>query len=469
MFFKKSGLRDLTTSRTPEASIAAALSRDSKLFERTAPSTYCVRSPYRRDPGDADAILSTARERIHILKSGFLDGEDAERNDDSEVDVAEDPEVDDLGIEGNSMKEHQSHEVCPFDEMTSVTSGKGSNEVRDSLEVGMENGGPYTSVLDFEGRVKGEESPIEQPIYITGSCTGQNQEDSDVGDHGEPWVQGLTEGEYSDLSVEERLNALCSLIGVALEGNSMRTVLEVCFCCTFGNILEKMPSVLLFLPSYRFHVLQERLEAANSLKKQMLAEAQLDRRRVREEYVMQINESLNVGNKPEHKTISSTDARHSPIPNVGEEKSEGPLDTDTGFQQEDCSNSRNNSYPLNDDFPSEGKLLVQDVPLEADHSQFKQSVLTIEKSRSQLKSYIGHKAEEMYVYRSLPLGQDRRCNRYWQFTSSASRNEPGNGRIFVELHNGSWRLIDSAEVFSATSVLWKVLRMFSYIFELYFH
>ncbi|XP_022135753.1 homeobox-DDT domain protein RLT2 isoform X3 [Momordica charantia] len=416
---QKSGLRDLTTSRTPEASIAAALSRDSKLFERTAPSTYCVRSPYRRDPGDADAILSTARERIHILKSGFLDGEDAERNDDSEVDVAEDPEVDDLGIEGNSMKEHQSHEVCPFDEMTSVTSGKGSNEVRDSLEVGMENGGPYTSVLDFEGRVKGEESPIEQPIYITGSCTGQNQEDSDVGDHGEPWVKGLTEGEYSDLSVEERLNALCSLIGVALEGNSMRTVLE------------------------------ERLEAANSLKKQMLAEAQLDRRRAREEYVMQINESLNVGNKPEHKTISSTDARHSPIPNVGEEKSEGPLDTDTGFQQEDCSKSRNNSYPLNDDFPSEGKLLAQDVPLEADHSQFKQSVLTIEKSRSQLKSYIGHKAEEMYVYRSLPLGQDRRCNRYWQFTSSASRNEPGNGRIFVELHNGSWRLIDSAEGFDS--------------------
>lgn len=237
--FKKSGLRDLTTSRTPEASIAAALSRDSKLFERTAPSTYCVRSPYRKDPGDADAILSTARERIRIFKSGFLDGEDAERNDDSEVDVAEDPEVDDLGTEGNSMKEHQSPEVCPFDEMTSVTSGKGSKEVRNSLEVGMEN---YTPILDFNGRVKGEESPhIEQPIYITGSCTGQNQEDSvsDEGDHGEPWVQGLAEGEYSDLSVEERLNALCSLIGVALEGNSMRTVLEVCFCCTFGISWKK--------------------------------------------------------------------------------------------------------------------------------------------------------------------------------------------------------------------------------------
>lgn len=47
---------------------------------------------------------------------------------------------------------------------------------------------------------------------------------------GEPWVQGLVEGEYSDLSVEERLHALVALIGVALEGNSIRIVLEVHLC-----------------------------------------------------------------------------------------------------------------------------------------------------------------------------------------------------------------------------------------------
>ncbi|XP_023554341.1 homeobox-DDT domain protein RLT2-like isoform X2 [Cucurbita pepo subsp. pepo] len=377
---QKSGLRDLTTSRTPEASIAAALSRDSKLFERTAPSTYCVRSPYRKDPGNADAVLSTARERIRTFKSGILDGDDAERDDGSEVDVPEDAEVHDLGTGGNLTKQHQSPEVCPLDEMTSVASGNGCNEIRDICKVGMENGGPYTSILDIKG------------------------------DHGEPWVQGLTEGEYSDLSVEERLNALCSLIGVALEGNSMRIVLE------------------------------ERLEAANSLKKQMLAEAQIDKRRIKEEYVLQIHDSSSVGNKSEFKTTSSLDAtRLSAILNIGEENREGPLDT--GFQQEDCHSSHNNC-------PSEG-LQVQDVLVVADNSQLQHSVVAVEKSRSQVKSYIGHKAEEMYVYRSLPLGQDRRRNRYWQFTSSASRNEPGNGRIFVELHNGSWRLIDSPKGFDA--------------------
>lgn len=193
----------------------------------------------------------------------------------------------------------------------------------------------------------------------------------------------------------------------------------------------------MFLSSYGFHVLQERLEAANSLKKQMLAEAQIDKRRIKEEYVLQIHDSSSVGNKSEFKTTSSLDAtRLSAILNIGEENREGPLDT--GFQQEDCHSSHNNC-------PSEG-LQVQDVLVVADNSQLQHSVVAVEKSRSQVKSYIGHKAEEMYVYRSLPLGQDRRRNRYWQFTSSASRNEPGNGRIFVELHNGSWRLIDSPKV-----------------------
>ena len=63
--------------------------------------------------------------------------------------------------------------------------------------------------------------------------------ESDESKFGESWLQGLTEGEYSDLSVEERLNALVALVSMANEGNSIRVVLE------------------------------DRLEAANALKKQM--------------------------------------------------------------------------------------------------------------------------------------------------------------------------------------------------------
>jgi hypothetical protein len=51
----------------------------------------------------------------------------------------------------------------------------------------------------------------------------------DESNQGESWVQGLAEGDYCDLSVDERLNALVALIGVATEGNSIRAILEVMF------------------------------------------------------------------------------------------------------------------------------------------------------------------------------------------------------------------------------------------------
>ena len=58
---------------------------------------------------------------------------------------------------------------------------------------------------------------------------GEDNMEIDESKPGESWVLGLAEGEYSDLSVEERLNALVVLVGVANEGNSIRVVLEVNF------------------------------------------------------------------------------------------------------------------------------------------------------------------------------------------------------------------------------------------------
>jgi hypothetical protein len=54
---QKSDLRDLSTSKTPEASIVVALSRHANLFERVTPSTYYVRRAFQKDPCDAEAVL----------------------------------------------------------------------------------------------------------------------------------------------------------------------------------------------------------------------------------------------------------------------------------------------------------------------------------------------------------------------------------------------------------------------------
>ncbi|EEF44370.1 homeobox-DDT domain protein RLT2 isoform X2 [Ricinus communis] len=421
---QKSGLRDLTTSKTPEASIAAALSRDSKLFERTAPSTYCVRPAYRKDPTDAEAILSAARERIRTFTSGFVDGEDAddaERDDDSESDVADDPDIEDLGTDLNPKTEaSNSPELSKFSAKTHSENGNEGGDVTRTPQVRLQNLGEGLSLMhsDSNNEVKGVASSIDHSVDV-GIPTNIKQEDADIDESnlGEPWVQGLIEGEYSDLSVEERLNAFVALIGVAIEGNSIRVVLE------------------------------ERLEAANALKKQIWAEAQLDKRRMKEEYVTKMHYPSFTGNKVEpNLTTSTPEARQSPSVTANEKVNEMLMNG--GAQQEQSNGPQNDMNYLNN-IPSEGNLQMQDLSAGPDNLLYMQPGLVADKSRSQLKSFIGHKAEEMYVYRSLPLGQDRRRNRYWQFTTSNSCNDPGCGRIFVELRDGRWRLVDSEKDFDS--------------------
>ncbi|XP_072950973.1 homeobox-DDT domain protein RLT2-like isoform X1 [Typha angustifolia] len=428
---QKSGLRDLTTSKTPEASIAAALSRDTKLFERTAPSTYCVRTPYRKDPADAETILSAAREKIKIFQNGLSDSDeaekdvedadDAERDEDSECDDADDPDADDANIEAKLGKDVPvANEKKDARISISVGDVKGEivGEVA-STPVSIFGSEKSPSVLPLDNSKVINTSGASQSLDIASNCHEVGSGDAedpeiDESNYGEPWVQGLTEGDYSDLSVEERLSALVALIGVAIEGNSIRVILE------------------------------ERLEAANALKKQMWAEAQLDKRRFKEEFASKVHYNSYVGGKFEGPQINAaSEGNLTPGHNADNKENDGNLgavNTDEFLDQQTQTNFNN--------VPSERNELGQELSANPDALPLQQYGYA-EKSRSQLKSYIGHKAEQLYVYRSLPLGQDRRRNRYWQFSTSASPNDPGSGRIFFESRDGHWRLIDSEEAFDA--------------------
>ncbi|EOY28162.1 Homeodomain-like transcriptional regulator, putative isoform 1 [Theobroma cacao] len=419
---QKSGLRDLTTSKTPEASISVALTRDAKLFERIAPSTYCVRPAYRKDPTDAEAILAAARKKIRQFENGFLGGEDAdeverdevERDEESECDVDEEPEVDDIATPSNANKDAD----YPKDEVNTC-SGSGKVHVStDALNVPSEFDKDFSS---FPPNImKDANGPSNTGQYVareemgTGNPDQQNIE-IDESKSGESWIQGLSEGEYSHLSVEERLNALVALIGIANEGNSIRAVLE------------------------------DRLEAANALKKQMWVEAQLDKSRLKEETMVKMDFPSMMGIKAEPQLPNSVvEGSQSPFPaayNKNDEASPSIPD-----DQKPLLCSQNVQNDLNS-YPAERALVLQEASMGPDNFSAQQIGHASKRSRSQLKSYIAHRAEEMYVYRSLPLGQDRRRNRYWQFVASASKNDPCSGRIFVELRDGNWRLIDSEEAF----------------------
>lgn len=76
----------------------------------------------------------------------------------------------------------------------------------------------------------------------------------------------------------------------------------------------------------------------------------------------------------------------------------------------------------------------------------------LEKSRAQAKADIGLRAEELYVFRSQPLGSDRRHNRYWQFVTGNGGQDPGCGRLFFESNSdGYWGVIDTEEVKTRSS------------------
>ncbi|KAL9452464.1 hypothetical protein AB3S75_008284 [Citrus x aurantiifolia] len=416
---QKSGLRDLTTSKTPEASISVALTRDTKLFERIAPSTYCVRPAFRKDPADAEAILAAARKKIRIFENGFLGGEDAddvERDEDSECDVEEDPEVEDLATPSSANKN-----IDRYDEAnTCLVSGKDNacNDVALSVQNEVDKGFSSFSLNDSkDARCQGTADNYVAVEDFGASHLNQENIEIDESKPGESWIQGLVEGDYSHLSVEERLNALVALIGVANEGNSIRAVLE------------------------------DRLEAANALKKQMWAEAQLDKSRLKEENITKLDFTPPMGSKAEtHLASSAAEGGQSPLPVFVDNKNEAS--PSLAEDQKPMFGSQVFQNHLSE-FPNERTVAVQDPSTGLDNLATQQHGYASKRSRSQLKAYIAHMAEEMYVYRSLPLGQDRRRNRYWQFATSASRNDPCSGRIFVELHDGTWRLIDTVEAFDA--------------------
>jgi len=177
------------------------------------------------------------------------------------------------------------------------------------------------------------------------------------------------------------------------------------------------------------------LEVASALKKQMWGEVQLDKR-WKEESLIRANylsyptakTGINIAT-PASGNQESSSADVTPI------SSQDPV----SLPQIDVNNViAGPSLQLQENVPGVENLQYQ---------QQQGYTADRERLRAQLKAYVGYRAEELYVYRSLPLGQDRRRNRYWRFSASASRNDPGCGRIFVELQDGRWRLIDSEEVY----------------------
>ncbi|MCO5562423.1 hypothetical protein L7F22_016051 [Adiantum nelumboides] len=397
---EKYGLRDLSTSKTPESSVAAALSRDTIFFDRVAPSTYCVKPAYRKNPEDAERLLEAASERIRLFQSGILDACDEEKYMEGSEEGEKEPlladDVEDFTFDNMLGRVEKGKVSFSLKGGKIVPSGERKIGGCTGMEVhckGGEKRGKHALLSSLPHANASGQDRRERRALRNKALSSSVDNEIDESYVGEPWVQGLLEGEYSGLSVEERLNALVALIEAVNEGNTVRVALE------------------------------DRMESATAFKRQMWAEAQFDKRRCKDEQLSKLQPQIcGDGVQSKHFTMGSL---------VRDGKSSDALSTRTDVRKSPTGDKEKGMQDCN-------------------HHETSIAGVNFDKSRAHLKVDIDFRADELYVFRSLPLGLDRRRNRYWQFMTSHAAEDPGCGRIFFESsEDGHWEVIDTEEAFDA--------------------
>jgi hypothetical protein len=189
---QKKGLRDLKTTKTPEASIAGAVSRDA-VFVRIAPSTFALQS-----------VITHQRKLL---------GKQAQT-----------PPPKDLSADVPSSQVH-----------TKVGQGHPPNiEPPTSIGVKQEEGAAQST--PHEGQPSGT---IPQPgkegnhAEEEGDYSDSGDEDDEEGGEGSSrqdrvpnWLQQLMYEDYSRLDVGDKLAALSFLISIVLNGPTVRAKLD---------------------------------------------------------------------------------------------------------------------------------------------------------------------------------------------------------------------------------------------------
>lgn len=337
---QEQGLRDLTTSKTPEASVAGALSRD-VIFARVAPSTYALKA------------------NIALHKSG-----------------------------ANAFKaEIKAEEV--------KTEG-------DQTEVKAE---PAVQAAAQDNGVKAEARQHQHEEDDDTGSEGDSDEDEDYeskADAGESWLQHLKTHEYDDLSFEQRVNVLRTLVHLALDGPAVRASLE------------------------------GRIEEAQRVRKQMWEEAKIEKRLRQQEAAEKAKKSAEDAQRALDAYNANTDSpARDPVPPAH-----------TGETSSSATNAQQHQAESNAGASTSQSALQQQPP------EDEMSAAAASKQRQQQRAETIRRADEVHAIRGEPLGLDRRHNRYWHLAAhqeAGAAADPSLGRILVESHqDGKWRLLGQA-------------------------
>ncbi|KAL0041481.1 hypothetical protein WJX79_004991 [Trebouxia sp. C0005] len=161
---QEQGLRDLTTSKTPEASVAGALSRD-VIFARVAPSIYALKANIALHKSGANAVKAEIKAEELKTEGG-------------QTEVKAEPVVQATAQDNGVKAEARQHQHEEDDD----TGSEGDSD--------------------------------------------EDEEYETKADAGESWLQHLKTHEYDDLSFEQRVNCLKMLVHLALDGPAVRASLD---------------------------------------------------------------------------------------------------------------------------------------------------------------------------------------------------------------------------------------------------
>ncbi|KAL6765089.1 hypothetical protein V8C86DRAFT_1026806 [Haematococcus lacustris] len=318
---QEGGLRDLTTSRTPEASVAGALSRDG-VFTRVAPATF--------------ALSSVIQHHQKLL-----------------------------------LQASAAASATPGNGPTPATPCHGAPPAA-TPGTGAEAGAGRTSGAAGEG-TQGPGGEEEE----AGGYSGEEEEEEEEGGgqetgpaahefSRESWVGALAAGDYGQLGLRERLDALVWLIHLVCDGPSVRNLLDA------------------------------RVEEVANVKKQLLDDSKTEKKRRQQEAQAQASVAAEAATRRLQELQAQAEAAAAV---GGEEVPEGGMSLTA-------------------------QMLAAADEVAAAQQKVKAAALaedTVEEERAAKarRAAIVLKAEEANTIRLEPLGQDRRHNQYWHVTPSA--------------------------------------------------
>lgn len=349
---QQNGLRDMAkSSRTPEASLGGVLARDAVFF-KTAPATFALQ-----------AVVAFHRQTT-IASSAAAHHPSAIPNG------------------------HRDSSAAPSEEPNAV---KGQDQA--SAEAGL---------MGEKGKVSGDGEDDDEEEGDAEDGDALQTEES--GSEGEPWVHALALGEYNDLPVRQRLTAMARLTDAAVEGVTLRTLLEA------------------------------RLDEVARVRRVAADDARAEKKHKQNQGAKRPQHAAGTARR----TLNGSLRADSPACPASLQEPVAPVDT---AETADAATSA----PIIDDG---GALLPRPAERADDAS-------TQQRPREGVPASVQRKqrspaddpmcpSEDAYLVRLEAVGQDRRHNRYWRMLAGTEGTSATARLFFESAQDGSFQLIADA-------------------------